>query len=170
MKVDADIYGSHKPYDENHRVSRLRENLTSGSDGEGQETGQLVPRLSFTRQVFFKEAKQLLGLGRCQSNDFDAQIADTTITMIHYILLTMKFRFEHYETKGALFDHIREGIIESRLNERLWGLFIELIRVLEVLFDDVDQMDILQRILEDERAYEMICRLLPQEPDLQNAA
>ena len=50
------------------------------------------------------------------------------------------------------------------------GLFIELIRVLEVLFDDVDQMDILQRILEDDRAYEMICRLLPKEPDLQNAA
>jgi len=39
-----------------------------------------------------------------------------------------------------------------------------------VLFDDVDQMDILQRILEDERAFEMISRLLPQEPDLQNAA
>ena len=86
------------------------------------------------------------------------------------LLLTLKFRFEHYETKGALFSHIREGIIESRLNERLWGLFIELIRVLEVLFDDVDEMDIMQRILEDERVYEMISRLLPQEPDVQNAA
>jgi hypothetical protein len=41
VKVDADIYGSHKPYDENHRVSRLRENLTSGSEGEGLETGSL---------------------------------------------------------------------------------------------------------------------------------
>ncbi|NBC83674.1 MAG: transposase [Bacteroidetes bacterium] len=124
----------------------------------------------WTVEVFFKEAKQLLGLGRCQSNDFDAQIADTTITMIQHILLTLKFRFEHYETKGALFSHIREGIIQSRLNERLWGLFVELIRVLELLFDDIDEMDILQRILEDERAYDMISRLLPQEPDLQNAA
>jgi hypothetical protein len=129
-----------------------------------------IYQIRWTVEVFFKEAKQLLGLGRCQSNDFDAQIADTTITMIQYILLTLKFRFEHYETKGALFSHIHEGIIESRLNERLWGLFVELIRVLEVLFDDVDEMDILQRILEDERAYEMISRLLPQEPDLQNAA
>jgi hypothetical protein len=42
--------------------------------------------------------------------------------------------------------------------------------VLEVLFDDVDEMDILQRILEDERAYEMISRMLPKEPDLKNAA
>lgn len=121
-------------------------------------------------EVFFKEAKQLLGLGRCQSNDFDAQIADTTITMIQYILLTLKFRFEHYETKGELFSHIRDGIIETRLDERLWGLFVELIRVMVVLFDDMDEMDLLKRILEDERAYEMISRLLPQEPDLQNAA
>jgi hypothetical protein len=51
---------------------------------------------------FFKEAKQLLGLGKCQSNDFDAQIADTTITLIQYILLTLKFRFEHYETYRLL--------------------------------------------------------------------
>ena len=127
-------------------------------------------QIRWTVEVFFKEAKQLLGLGRCQSNDFDAQIADTTITMIQHILLTLMFRFEHYETKGALFSHIREGIIESRLNERLWGLFIELIKVLEVLFDDVDEMDLLQRILEDEKAYEMISRLLPQDPNVKNAA
>jgi hypothetical protein len=99
-----------------------------------------IYQIRWTVEVFFKEAKQLLGLGRCQSNDFDAQIADTTITMIQHILLTLKFRFEHYETKGALFCHIRQGIIVSRLNERLWGLFIEVIRVLEVLFDDVDQI------------------------------
>ena len=90
--------------------------------------------------------------------------------MVQYILLTLKFRFEHYETKGALFSHIRDGIIETRLNERLWGLFVELIRVMVVLFDDMDEMDLLTRILEDERAYEIISRLLPQEPDLQNAA
>jgi len=39
-------------------------------------------------EVFFKESKQLLGLGKCQSNDFDGQIADTTTTFIQYILLT----------------------------------------------------------------------------------
>ena len=39
--------------------------------------------------VFFMEAKQLRGLGICQSNDFDAQIADTTITMIQHILLAL---------------------------------------------------------------------------------
>jgi hypothetical protein len=124
----------------------------------------------FTCEVFFKEAKQLLGLGRCQSNDFDAQVADTTITMIQHILLTLKYRFEHYETKGALFNQVREGIIQSRLDKRLWGLFVELIRLIEVLFDGIDEMELWERILNDEKAYEMITKLLPQVPEMQKAA
>jgi hypothetical protein len=129
-----------------------------------------IYHIRWTVEVFFKEAKQLLGLGKCQSNDFDAQIADTTITMIQYLLLTLKYRFEHYETKGALFKHIREEIIQHRLNERLWGLFIELIRIMEVLFDELDEMEILEKILNDERAYEMIRKLLPQEIEISKAA
>ena len=53
VKIDAITYSSHNLYGENHRVSRLRENLTSGSEGEGLETGQNVPRQSFTRQRTF---------------------------------------------------------------------------------------------------------------------
>ncbi len=129
-----------------------------------------IYQIRWTVEVFFKEAKQLLGLGRCQSHDFDAQIADTTITMIQYILLTLKFRFEHYETKGALFQHVKEGIILSRLNERLWGLFIELMRIIEALFDEIDEMEIMEKILNDEQAYEMIRKLLPEEFEIQKAA
>ena len=129
-----------------------------------------IYQIRWTVEVFFKEAKQLLGLGKCQSQDFDAQIADTTITMIQHILLTLKYRFEHYETKGALFRHVREGIFQSRLDERLWGLFIELMRLIEVLFEGIDEMELWGKILRDERAYEMIERLLPKEPELQKAA
>jgi len=129
-----------------------------------------IYQIRWTVEVFFKEAKQLLGLGKCQSKDFDAQVADTTITMIQHILLTLKYRFEHYETKGALFNHVREGIIQSRLDERLWGLFVELIRLIEVLFDGIDEMELWEKILRDERAYEMIERLLPKEPELQKVA
>lgn len=85
MKVYTLTYRAHNPYEESHGVSHLRDNLTSGSDWEGLERGVLVPRQSFTRQIFFKEAKQPLGLVRCHSNDFDVQIADTTIAMIQFI-------------------------------------------------------------------------------------
>lgn len=53
MKVTVIIHWTHKPYSEAYWVSRLRENLTSGSDGEGLETGLLAPRQSFTRQTLF---------------------------------------------------------------------------------------------------------------------
>ena len=92
-----------------------------------------IYQIRWTVEVFFKEAKQLLGLGKCQSNDFDAQIADTTITMIKYILLTLKFRFEHYETKGALFNHVKEGIIQSRLDERAYEMINRLFRNEQVM-------------------------------------
>ena len=53
MKITDSTYSSHNPYAEGYRVSRLRENLTSGSEGEGLETGQYAPRQSFTRQRTF---------------------------------------------------------------------------------------------------------------------
>lgn len=39
----------------------------------------------WTIEVFFKETKQLLGLGRCQSNNFDA----VSLTLIQYMLLSL---------------------------------------------------------------------------------
>lgn len=129
-----------------------------------------IYQIRWTIEVFFKESKQLLGLGKCQSNDFDSQIADITITMIQHILLTLKFRFEVYESKGGLFKQVKENIIQHRLDQRLWGLFIELIRIIEVLFDEIDEMEMLEKILKDERAYGLIKKLIPEAPIYQNAA
>ncbi len=119
---------------------------------------------------FFKESKQLLELGRSQSNDFDAQIADTTITMIQHILLTLQFRLEHYETKEALFRDLRERIIQSRLDERLWGLFIELVRIIHVLFVEIDEMEIWEKMLSDERAFKIPGKLLSEVSKQKSAA
>ncbi len=110
----------------------------------------------WTIEVFFKEAKQLLGLGRCQSNDFDAHIADLTITMIQYMLLTLRFRYDKYETKGLLFEQIQSQIIHHKLNERLWGLFIELIRFVSDLFDNIDFIALYEKIILDDEAREKL--------------
>jgi len=121
-------------------------------------------------EVFFKESKQMLGLGRCQSNDFDAQIADTTTTFIQHILLTLKYRFAHYESKGALFKTIEAESQEYRLNERLWGLFIELVRVLGTLFEGVDEVEIMDKFLNNEEAYKTLSRLLNLDYDTKKVA
>jgi hypothetical protein len=64
VKVAPMTETTHNPFNETHRVSCLRENLTSSSDGEGLETGRAlssVPRQSFTRQPLHEQIKQFLG-------------------------------------------------------------------------------------------------------------
>jgi len=128
-----------------------------------------IYQIRWSIEVFFKEARQLLGMGNCQSNDFDAQIADTTITLIQHILLTLRYRFDHYESMGALFAGIKESIISHRLNERIWGLFIELLKLIETVFIEIDEEQLLERIINDEKAYEKLALIL-EPPDKKLAA
>ena len=129
-----------------------------------------IYQIRWSVEVFFKESKQLLGLGRCQSNDFDAQIADATITMIQHILLTCKFRFETYESKTGMFNQIKEQATMQRLNQRLWGLFLELVKTITELFDEIDQIQLFEKIIHDEKAYEKITRLFSSNEKTKNAA
>jgi hypothetical protein len=89
VKIDAITYGSHNPYAENHRVSRLRENLTSGSEGEGLETGQRAPRQSFTRQLFFKWIKQHLRIKAFYGTTENAVKTQIWIAVSVYILVAI---------------------------------------------------------------------------------
>jgi hypothetical protein len=135
-------------------VSCLRENFTSSSYGEGLETGwNPIPRQSFTRQVFFKEAKQHLKLGTCQSRDFDAQIAHITTTYFLYILLSYFRRINSYESLDGLFAAIKDELIEKNVAQRLWELFEEL---LQVVIDGIAKsgfVDILEFKNSDEYQY-----------------
>ena len=114
----------------------------------------------WTIEVFFNESKQLLGLGKCQSNDFDAQIADVTITMVQHILMTLRYRIENYQTMEGLFSQIKEATIKQRLNQRLWGLFIELMQIIESVFGEIDEQELFERIFQNEEASRRIVRLL----------
>ena len=51
---------------------------------------------------FFKEAKQYLGLGKCQSVDFDVQTASTSIVMLEYSLLSLAKKELEYQTIGGI--------------------------------------------------------------------
>ena len=90
-------------------------------------------------EVFFKESKQYLGLGKCQSQDFDAQIAHTTICMIQYNLLSVAKRFAHYETLGELFRDTKAETIQLTVVEHLWKIIIEVLadlaQILEIETD-----------------------------------
>jgi hypothetical protein len=113
----------------------------------------------WTIEVFYKESKQLFGLGKCQSNGFEAQIAHATITMILHILLTLKYRIENYESMTGLFSEIKEAAIRQRLNQRLWGLFIELVQIITIVFNDIDEQELLERIFSSDEVSDKVARL-----------
>jgi len=85
--------------------------------------------IRWTIEVFFKEAKQYLKLGTCQSRDFDAQIAHVTTCYLLYILLAYFRRVNAYESLDGLFAEIKDELIEKNLAERLWEIFEELLQV-----------------------------------------
>jgi hypothetical protein len=97
-----------------------------------------VYNIRWTIEVFFKEAKQLLGLGKSQSTNFDVQIAQATVTMIQYLLVSLKYRMEAYETIGGMFKDIKQDYIEHNLNERLLMAIIEILSVLELIIGHID--------------------------------
>jgi len=67
-------------------------------------------------EVFFKESKQYFGLGKSQSQDFDAQIADISIAMIEYNVFSHAKRFDAYETIGGLFEHTKDQATELTIS------------------------------------------------------
>lgn len=97
-----------------------------------------IYNIRWSIEVFFKEAKQLLGLGKSQSTSFDVQIAQTTVSMIQYLLVSLKYRMEAYETIGGMFKDIKQDYIEYNLNERILLAIIEILSVLELIIGNID--------------------------------
>lgn len=80
--------------------------------------------------------------------------------------MILKYRFEHYESKDALFNLLSEEVIQLYLNERFYGMFIEMIRFIEVLFDGLVGLEILEKILHDEKTFEIISKLIKNDSDV----
>jgi hypothetical protein len=90
----------------------------------------------WTTEVCFKECKQLLGLGKDQSNDFNAQVFSTTVSFLQYNLLNFLNEKEHYETTGNLFQQLADESATITYAQRLWDFFRGLFQVaLLELFD-----------------------------------
>lgn len=100
-------------------------------------------------EVFFKECKQYLGLGKNQSRDFDAQIASTTICFIQYTILALYKRYEKYETIGGLFEGCKSDMTEQIFSDRIKAILLELIETLIQLMDlPVEIEDTISTIIE----------------------
>jgi len=114
----------------------------------------------WTIEVFFKESKQFLGLGKCESQNFDAQIAHTTLCMLQYNILATVKRFENYETFGELFRQLQQESLEKTINERIWLIIIEIVEELAIIFES-DTEIIMEKIIADNQIIKKYLNLQP---------
>ncbi len=135
MKVVFDIDWTHNPFSETHWVSRLRENLTSGSNGEGLETGLRttlngheggnpgysqghsygLPRQSFTRQLFFKWIKQNLKIKSFLGTSKNAVMTQIWIAICIYLLLAyLKFASQIDRSLQRILQLLQLNLFERR--------------------------------------------------------
>lgn len=102
-------------------------------------------------EVIFKECRGYLGLGKCQSRSYNAQIADTTLCFMMYQMLSLAKRFSEYETMGSLFRSERDQLKMLTL----WSRTLEEVRhLLEVLSQEagVDLLESLSTVAAQQTA------------------
>jgi hypothetical protein len=114
----------------------------------GFEQAYQIYSIRWSVEVFFKESKQYLGLGKCQSQDFDAQIASTTICMVQYNLLSVAKRFTDYESLGEMFRNTNAETIQQTLAERLWQLIVDVLADLAELIE-IDTELLMGKLISD---------------------
>lgn len=128
-----------------------------------------VYQLRWSIEVFFKESKQYLNLGKSNSSDFDGQIADATISMIQHIMLTFFKRMNYQQSFGELFKEISKEIVESTLAEKLWDIFLQVLNEIgEIL--KIDVMEMHEEIMRNEKAMLFMKHLIFQKSPLRNVA
>ena len=109
--------------------------------------------IRWTIEVMFRECKQYLQFGKCQSRDFDAQIASYTISFVLYTMLAYLKRAESYETLGEIFRLTQQDVREKNLAERLWALFEEMLAFIIKAIADNGYMDVAQFTKSEEYAF-----------------
>jgi hypothetical protein len=90
-------------------------------------------------EVFFKEAKSLLGMGKSQARNFASQIASISVTVLQYNILGVVKRFKAYQTIGGMFREATDGAIQLSVTDRIWGVLQELVRIIAEAFEIDDQ-------------------------------
>jgi len=109
-------------------------------------------------EIGFKESKSILGLGKCQANDFDCQIAHiSSVFIAHAILATCKYQ-EDYQSFGELYAHIEHQYTQLLTMEKLLLLFEELIHSIAEQMGGADKITISQFLNSPE--YEMFKTML----------
>lgn len=152
---------------DNRRVNLFFVKLGSGSKWRAFITNDLkigfnklmeIYHIRWSCEVFFKDAKQHLQLGKCQCNNFDSQIGATTLALMQYIMLLLYKQMHFGHSLGSIFDLLSSQAQQENITRYLMELFWEIVNGIgEIL--KVDCIDLFKEILRDNQRAEEIMRL-----------
>ena len=109
-------------------------------------------------EVIFKECKGLLGLGKCQSANFAAQNASTSLVALQYNILSAVKRFMDYETIGELFRLAGEDSHELTICKRIWQAILEFVTAITRVFS-INDKEVLYALVNESDELAHICEL-----------
>jgi len=152
---------------DNRRVNLFFVKLGSGSKWKVFITNDLeltfnklieTYQIRWSIEVFFKDAKQHLQLGKCQCNNFDSQIGATTLAMMQYMMLLLYKQMHYGHSLGSIFDLLSSQTEEENITRYLLEIFWEIVNGIgEIL--KVDCMELFEEIIRGNQRAEEIMKL-----------
>ena len=121
-----------------------------------------IYQIRWSIEVFFKECKQYLNLGGSKSSNFDAQIADTTISMMQHILLSYYKRVNDLSSFRGLFIELNREIVKYSILTQLLGLFWTIVNEL-CSFIGIDFITFYDDVIRNDEVMEKIIKLFPEQ-------
>ena len=116
-------------------------------------------------EVSYKEIKQHLGYGKCQSRDFDGQISDAALTLMAYNQLSQQKAINDYQSIGYLFAEVSQDWLKPNFIQRFWDrLYILLVEIAEIVEKDIlELIDIVMKSNNTLAKFSKISRILTAE-------
>ena len=133
--------------------------LTSMNLKIGAKTAYQIYQNRWSIVVSYKELKQHLQYGGCQSRDFDGQIADATQCLLAYNYLSKHKAVHEYETIGGLFTEISQTWLRPTIMQQFWNKVIKLIKKM-ARFLDVPIQKLRDNLLKKDEFYVNIDKLV----------
>lgn len=91
-------------------------------------------------EVLFKECKQLLKLGKCQANDFDAQVAHATQVFVAHAILAYFKHWGEFQTMGQLYAAIESQYTGLSTTEKIIALLEEVLSTIAAKLGGLDNV------------------------------
>ncbi len=163
---------------DNRRVNLFFVKLGSGGKWKAFITNDLeigfnklieTYQIRWSIEVFFKDGKQHLQLGKCQCNNFDSQIGATTLAMMQYMMLLLYKQMHYGNSLGSIFDLLSSQAEEENITRYIMEIFWEIVNGIgEIL--KVDCMELIEDIIRDNQRAEEIMRIISPSLEKKRAA